>query len=125
MTRINAGIPPRQLHYKHLLAELREIKRIPKLLRKANFDNLPDKFCLGTGHVRFFYNKGLYTHKRYIQLYNEAISRKYNVQDFSESWDVYKLKKFEHLYNGWRPTAETKKLITKRIKERLQKMNNV
>ena len=35
MTRINAGIPAAMLTGKHLLAEHREIKRIPNEVRKA------------------------------------------------------------------------------------------
>jgi len=34
MTRINL-IPPEELHYKHLVAEYREITRVPTLARKA------------------------------------------------------------------------------------------
>ena len=59
MTRINAGILPKDLTSKHLIAEHREIKRIPNCVGKGkyNMDNIPDKFKLGTGHVKFFYNK--------------------------------------------------------------------
>lgn len=89
MTRINAGIPPKQLCRQHLLAELREIKRIPNTLEKANLKNLPTKFCLGTGHVRFFYDKGRYTFRRYQELFIEAVSRGYNVTYFGDAWDVY------------------------------------
>jgi hypothetical protein len=34
MTRINTGIPPKELTDKHLLAEHREIKRIPNCIKK-------------------------------------------------------------------------------------------
>ena len=34
MTRINAGIPPKKLTNRHLLAEHREIKRIPNVIKK-------------------------------------------------------------------------------------------
>lgn len=120
MTRINAGIPPKDLHYKHLLAELREIKRIPNALHRANLRNLPKLFCLGTGHVRFFYDKGYYTHLRYMSLRSEALRRGYNVSDYSGNWNVYKLKKYIHLYNDWIPTKESKILITERINGRIK-----
>ena len=59
MTRINVGIPPAELTDKHLLAEHREIKRIPNCIAKGkyNMEGIPDKFKLGKGHVKFFYNK--------------------------------------------------------------------
>ena len=43
MTRINVGIPPAELTDKHLLAEHREIKRIPNCIAKGkyNMDGIP------------------------------------------------------------------------------------
>jgi hypothetical protein len=35
MTRINVAIPPAELTMRHLLAEHREIKRIPRAFHKA------------------------------------------------------------------------------------------
>lgn len=48
MTRINAGIAPHLLTNKHLLAEHREIKRIPNVLaKKVNaVTDIPSEFCL-------------------------------------------------------------------------------
>ena len=62
MTRINVGIPPEELTDKHLLAEHREIKRIPNCIAKGkyNMDGIPDRFKLGKGHVKFFYNMNDY-----------------------------------------------------------------
>ena len=71
MTRINVGIPPAELVNQHLLAEHREIKRIPNCIAKGkyNMEDIPDKFKLGKGHVKFFYNKLLHLKKRYMRLY--------------------------------------------------------
>lgn len=46
MTRINCGIPPSELTNKHLLAEHREIKRIPNAIAKGKFSmtNQPKEF---------------------------------------------------------------------------------
>ena len=46
MTRINVGIPPADLVNQHLIAEHREIKRIPNCIAKGkyNMDGIPDKF---------------------------------------------------------------------------------
>lgn len=115
MTRINAGISVEELPSKLLLAELREIKRIPNLISKGKYSlqGIPDKFTLGTGHVKFFYNKGLYLWNRYQALRNEALSRGYNVSDFSESWSEYP----SHLYNDWQDT-EARSNILERFKEK-------
>ena len=59
MTRINVGIPPADLNGRHLIAEHREIKRIPNLVNRGRYslDNQPKLFKLGKGHVKFFYDK--------------------------------------------------------------------
>ena len=89
MTRINVGMKPTELHDRHLIAEHREIIRIPNLIRKGSYcmDGQPDQFKLGTGHVKFFYDKLMYLHIRYLYLYDECIRRGFNVTDFSDSFD--------------------------------------
>ena len=59
MTRVNTGISPFELPTKLLLAELREIKRIPNLVKSGKFSLIgqPPEFTLGKGHVKFFYDK--------------------------------------------------------------------
>ena len=53
MTRINCGIPVEELTNKHLIAEHREIKRLPNCVVKGryNLKGQPKLFTLGTGHV--------------------------------------------------------------------------
>ena len=48
MTRINVGINPADLTGKHLIAEHREIKRIPNCIAKGkyNMNGIPNKFKL-------------------------------------------------------------------------------
>ena len=123
MTRINAGIPPEELTSKHLIAEHREIKRIPNCISKGkyNMDNIPIIFKLGTGHVKFFYNKLLYLKNRYIELYNECINRGFNVQNYLNAWDNVPKK----LMNDYKPNNRDRTIIRKRIKEKLnQKLKN-
>lgn len=96
MTRINANINPMWLADEHLIAEHREISRLPNLASKAlnnpNFGskNIPTKFTLGTGHVVFFYFKYHFTRDRYNLLYNECKRRNINVEYYESSWkDVW------------------------------------
>lgn len=122
MTRINVGIPPRSLTQKHLLSEHREIKRIPNVVSsgKANLDKLPNKFTLGAGHVRFFYNKLGYLRDRYAELHAECISRGYNVQDYIGAWNGIP----SHLMGDYEPSVEDIKLVEDRINERLRTIGN-
>jgi deoxyribonuclease (pyrimidine dimer) len=94
MTRINAFIPVEDLSNKHLIAEHREIKRIPnhvaKHFSKMSLSKIPKQFTLNTGHVTFFFDKGKFTYERYKQLYEECVKRGFNITYYGHAWDVYK-----------------------------------
>jgi deoxyribonuclease (pyrimidine dimer) len=115
MTRINT-VPVSELSGKHLIAEHREIKRIPNAIRsgKAIVKNIPEQFTLGTGHVKFFYDKVLWLKNRYLELYQECLRRGYNVTSYVDSFDGIN----DDLMNDWQPTAASIELIRERIKER-------
>ena len=117
MTRINVGIPPKQLTSKHLIAEHRELKRIPNVVAKGrcNLKNIPLVFSLGKGHVSFFYDKLGYLRDRYRDLYQECINRGFNVQNYEASWNGIP----SELMNGYTPTENDVRIITERIAERL------
>lgn len=117
MTRINCGIPPAELTDKHLLAEHREIKRIPNTIKsgKAKVEGIPEKFCLGKGHVKFFYDKLYYLHIRYLDLYNECIIRGFKVQFYGKAFEGVP----DELYRDYQPTPEDANIVSTRIKERL------
>ena len=119
MTRINVGIKPAELNDKHLMAEHREIKRIPNLINKGKYsmDNQPDTFKLGTGHVKFFYDKLLYLKHRYNELYNECKKRGFNIQNYNDAWKGAP----KHLMNDYTPTERDRNIIKERISERLNK----
>lgn len=119
MTRINVGIKPVELTNKHLIAEHREIKRIPNAIRKGkyNINGQPKEFKLGTGHVKFFYDKLAYLHKRYVKLYKECKKRGFNVQYYGDAWDDVPI----DMYNDWKPTTQDVAIIRERIREKLSK----
>jgi deoxyribonuclease (pyrimidine dimer) len=118
MTRINAGIPPKVLTDQHLLAEHREIKRLPAVFAKNLTPmGIPKQFTLGTGHVKFFLDKGKYTFRRYKLLYAECIKRGFEITDYSQNWDIYK---HHPKYNkDYKETAEAIELLIERISTRL------
>lgn len=87
MTRVNV-ISPICLYDQHLLAEWREIPRIPNTIRKllkskSSFDILktvPSDYVLGTNHVRFFYNKLQFIKNRHESLKVEGRKRGLNLE---------------------------------------------
>ena len=115
MTRINV-VPPFLLLDQHLVAEKKEINQLAgqflKSRRSRNFDfhSLPNRFSLGTGHVRFFYKRGGFVRKRYAKVYDECIRRGFNATfDFNDVWDG------NHYNLDYEPTDEAIALIKERI----------
>ncbi len=123
MTRINL-IKPSELSDQHLVAEYREIFMVGSALQRSinskNWETtkecLPKEFTLNIGHVKFFYNKGKYLHKRYLELIDEMKSRGMQPNPKrkfkKEQWP-------NELYKDWKPTAQDCKLVKKRIKEKI------
>lgn len=77
MTRINGTILPRYLSDHHLKAEQKEILRIPLLVANhmekdtLGIQDIPGDFTLGEGHLKFFYDKGLFIMDRAERLREE------------------------------------------------------
>ena len=122
MTRINI-ISPSELTDQHLIAEYREITMVPAALSrtlrsKAGFNpnRINKTYTLNAGHVYFFYDKGLYLNKRYVELVEEMESRGFNV-DHTRKFPKEVFPK--ELYNDWMPTLDDQKIIRKRIEEKI------
>ncbi len=128
MTRINL-INPCELSDQHLIAEYREIFMIGSALQRSihsknwrrTKENLPKEFTLNTGHVKFFYNKGKYLHKRYIELTKEMFNRGMHPnpdrQFKKEQWPG-------HLYNDWEPKNKDIQIIRQRIQDKINQKPN-
>jgi hypothetical protein len=119
VTRINVGVDPSDLTREHLLAEHREIKRIPNAITsgKAVISNIPKSFKLGKGHVTFFYDKMQYLKNRYVKIRDECYRRGYNVSDYEKAWDNVP----KQLMVDWTPSQSDTDLVKTRIMERLSK----
>lgn len=125
MTRINL-VPPEELMDQHLFAEFREIKMIPKALRRSLksrtveqiLARVPSEFTLNTGHVMFFYNKGSYLRQRYELLKDELRRRRVNFNEASEL-DPDGVFNDSRLNGDYVPTVAAYKIIRTRIAEKI------
>lgn len=123
MTRINSAISVRCLTDEHLLAEHREIKRLPycfeRAVKSGSIGKIPDKFALGSGHVLFFLDKFGFVRNRYVEIYEECKRRKFNVEDYSENFERLFVDANEQFLKDYEPTEEEKIMLIERIIERI------
>lgn len=122
MTRINL-VDPQELSTKHLVAEYREITRLPKNLVKSlnrinkpfSMDEIPKSYTLGKGHVKFFFDKMKFLQSRFERLVQEMLRRGYK-PNYTDSSMFSKCD--EIFYNDYTPTNEALEINRQRIKER-------
>ena len=147
MTRLNL-VPPSELMDQHLFAEFREIKMVPKSLRRSlraawqkefdkndsnNFSEerlalaikavlakIPKAYTLNTGHVTFFYDKGVYLFRRYEELRIELNKRMidFNKEALLDS-DAIFAELPSAFHNNYTPTAEALAIVRQRIAEKI------
>ena len=114
------GIPVERLTDEHLLAEHREIKRIPRAylvaLDSGSIDRVPKAFCLGRGHVLYFIDKPRYTLNRYHKIHKECLRRGFNVEDYSDNWKCYPKRMFG---KATRSSYRVVEMLVSRISERI------
>lgn len=85
MTRINLT-PVNELTDQHLIAEYRELPRAfgavrERLAKGKKFDDIPKDFRLGTGHVRFFYDKIGFLFLRQNTIIEECLKRGIKIEN--------------------------------------------
>jgi deoxyribonuclease (pyrimidine dimer) len=131
MTRINL-VPPRELCDQHLLAEHRELTRIPNVLyrRMSNPDlsttGIPLTYTVrterdpsgGKGHVKFFYNKLGFLFLRYQDIMEECSIRGFNIQNCWSNEIESFFRGHRSLWGEYTPTEEALALNRERIRER-------
>ena len=115
MTRINV-IPAEELWDQHLLAEHREIKRIPNCIKKwkYNMSWIPSEYTMWTWHVKFFYDKLFFLMERYWELYNECRKRWFKVTNY---WEAFFDLPSEFMWE-YKPTDEAIDINKKRLQEK-------
>lgn len=131
MTRINV-VPVEELTREHLVAEYRELPRIFGCVRAAiergerpDDPRNPTKYCLGKGHMRFFYDKLRFLYFRHAELVGEMQRRGYKPV-FGEPplIGVTGGPEFDVWWNDYNPTPEALALNRERINARLSSRKN-
>jgi deoxyribonuclease (pyrimidine dimer) len=127
MTRVNL-IPPSELYDQHLVAEYRELLMVPAALKRSltaknsiALNTIPNKYVLGVGHVRFFYNKGAFLAERYRILVEEMLRRGMK----PDLGRLFPIEAFPaEFFNNWTPTVEEINISRQRIEEKVAKKPN-
>jgi deoxyribonuclease (pyrimidine dimer) len=129
MTRINI-IPIEKLSDELLLNALGEETRIlqgvvSRLEKNKSFNDIPNNFKLGAGHVKFFYNKCEYIFERYLLMRAEYMLRYGKPYSFDHLYLNERRKDFikeraPNLYNDFKPSKMEERLVLDRIYERSQ-----
>lgn len=126
MTRINANIYPDDLIDQHLVAEYREIIRIPNTILKNGYNKnkqYPKEFTLGTGHVLYFYDKIKFLHRRFMFI-KTIMNRRNIVNNINDDMFIQVEKLYPELYNDIETESlyNANILIIDRIIERVESM---
>lgn len=121
MTRINSAIDVSCLTDEHLLAEHREIKRLPfnvlNSIKSGSFNKIPKVFCLGPGHVTFFFDKQDFILKRYLMIHEECLKRGFEVENYKDNWN--QLISID-CWKSYITTPLEKRLLQQRITARIE-----
>ena len=122
MTRINL-IDPSELCDKHLMAEYRELIRIPNAVysgkMQTKYNDSPKEYTLGAGHVKFFVDKMLWLCNRHEALAYELVYREYNIELMTWDHVMIEFMKSNKLWNDYNPTQPEIDLNVSRILDRM------
>lgn len=128
MTRINI-VSVKEISNKQLMAEYHESIRVFGYVLKSKSipSDIPSHYCLGKGHVKFFFNKIPYLLNRYKEINKELTSRGYklNNETFTKNLEKGKLalQKYPEIQvSNWVPSYEEMVINQARIDERLERI---
>jgi deoxyribonuclease (pyrimidine dimer) len=122
MVRVNL-LNPKCLADQHLIAEYNEIlmllgyiKRYPEIKLIKGKSEIPTRYTLNNGHIKFFKDKIIYLKKRHELLKKEMKKRGFNP---NKTININKYPK--NLHNDWIPKEEDYKIIIERITWKINK----
>lgn len=117
MTRINT-LDPKLLTTKHLQAEYFEAPRIITALEKnPSIKDPPKTYRMGTGHVRFFYDKLDYIALRLHLIADELTARGHQLDEQKFQDTIARAVKFNHC-SGYYPSLEDQQVNLERLIEK-------
>jgi deoxyribonuclease (pyrimidine dimer) len=104
----------------HLRAEYRELPRLfSHTAKHPNLDNVPEKFCLGAGHVNFFKNKMGFLLVRLGRILNELEDRGFKCNmDYLNPLDAGQVTRVH--FAPWTPSAVDIAISKTRIIEKIE-----
>ncbi|QJT71724.1 endonuclease [Shewanella phage Thanatos-1] len=124
MTRINLT-KVSTLSDQHLMIEYRELPRVLGLLDKhlakgtklsVILKGKPTNYTMGTGHVKFFYDKLVFLKNRHLELVQELHSRGFSIQYVNP----LQIEKYPiALQQDYVPTPEAIAISQQRLNEKL------
>ena len=126
MTRINV-VPVEELCDQHLLAEWRELTRVPNELLKGKLNGFaPLRYTVrtndnpagGKGHMTFFKKRLGFLHVRYLSILDELAKRDLPQKNY---WSEATFKLDKVYWGNYTPTEDAMTLNRKRIKEQWPK----
>lgn len=123
MARVNVGVSPLYLSDQHLIAESVEITMITGSLKKDRWfikGIVPEKYCLGKGHMNFFKPKILYLKDRLTEVNEEMKKRGFNPGTKINLLEVEFPQGNIFGKSYWDPSIEDSMLVRERIVERLK-----
>lgn len=111
MVRVNL-VKPEVLADQHLIAEYNEILMLVGYVKKfPDLNGIPEEFCLGKGHIKFFKNKLGYIDGRHKEIKLEMKKRGF------ETNKKLDLKGFGKQYKeDWKPMKNDFEVIVERLK---------
>lgn len=124
MTRINV-VPVETLSQQHLVSEYRELPRVFALAHKASVSSKPwthkqpKNFCMGNGHVTFFYDKLGFLAERHKALVAEMLKRGYKPTMTGCLWQEWAYKIPASYWKNYVPTELALQINQERIYKRL------
>jgi deoxyribonuclease (pyrimidine dimer) len=122
MVRINL-INPKCLTDQHLIAEYDEIlmllgyvEKYPKIKIIKGKSEIPEKYTLNKGHMKFFKDKLIYIKNRHELLKKEMLKRR-----FKPNKTINLNRYSKNLRNDWKPEKDDYEVITRRIMWKINK----
>lgn len=127
MTRINT-YPVQFLSNSHLIAEYRELPRIPNRVASGKpYPNIPETYRMGKGHESFFGDKVDWLHSRHLQILAELQRRtvmypnrfggEYAIDIDDTCLEINCI--YPDLYQWWEPTKAAHLTNIERVIERM------